>query len=370
MPVNLFTPEDWFKLVRLPGLGPVSILPLLKRSENFDQLRRLARDFPELAFENILKQVDTKLIENDLKWLEGENCHLISIHDQHYPDLLKEINDPPLALFVTGDPQLLNLPQLAIVGSRNPTRSGLTNAKAFAAFLAENGLAITSGLAAGIDAAAHQGALTVKGRTLAVIGTGNDRVYPAANRELARQIAETGAIISEFPPGTGPQANHFPRRNRIISGLSVGTLVIEATLKSGSLITASRALEQGREVFAIPGSIHSPQSKGCHRLIRDGARLVETAEDIIQDLGSQFARYQNADIYEQNSSATGMAGDANELDDDYLKLLSAMEWEPLTTDEIIHLSGFKAGEVSSMLLLLELQGHVSSAPGGRFVRVL
>ena len=213
-----------------------------------------------------------------MEWLSQPGNHVVHFQDAAYPALLKQIADPPPLLFVRGDRDYLAQPQLAIVGSRNPTHTGRALAREFAAHLASFGLTITSGLASGIDGAAHQGAIEAGGTTLAVTGTGLDRVYPARHRDLAHRVAENGALVTEFPPGTAPLAANFPRRNRLISGLSLGTLVVEAALRSGSLITARSALEQGREVFAIPGSIHNPLARGCHALIRDGAKLVESGE--------------------------------------------------------------------------------------------
>ena len=221
----------------------------------------------------------------DERWLAGAGRSLVTWGSPGYPALLASIEDAPLTLFVEGDAGALALPQLAIVGSRNPTQIGRDTASQFAKHLAASGLAITSGLALGIDAAAHRGALLGPGRTIAVLGCGLDRIYPRENTELARQIVASGALVSDLPTGVPPLKQHFPRRNRIISGLSVGTLVVEAALQSGSLITARLAGEQGREVFAIPGSIHSPLSRGCHRLIRQGAKLVESVDDIFPELG-------------------------------------------------------------------------------------
>ncbi|CAG0910748.1 unnamed protein product, partial [Cyprideis torosa] len=229
------------------------------------------------------KQAD---IAADLNWLSHDKHYILPITSEQYPSLLRAIDDPPPLIYVVGDPNLLSYPQLAVVGSRNATRAGIANAEAFSLHLASAGLGITSGLALGIDTAAHRGALKADGITLAVAGTGLDGVYPARNRSLAEEIARTGALISEFPIGTRPSPENFPRRNRIISGLSLGTLVIEAAAKSGSLITARLASEQGREVFAIPGSIHNPLARGCHQLIRQGAKLVETGDDILEELAA------------------------------------------------------------------------------------
>jgi len=229
--------------------------------------------------------MDDAQIAPTLAWLEDDNNHIVTLADEDYPQALLNIPDPPLLIYVKGRLDLLNGLALAVVGSRNATPQGLNNAEAFSRSLSEAGLCVVSGLAHGVDAAAHRGALQGSGSSIAVVGTGLDRIYPAANRDLAHALAVDGAIVSEFPLGTPPLAANFPRRNRIISGLGIGTLVVEASVQSGSLITARQALEQGRDVFAIPGSIHAPQSKGCHRLIKQGAKLVETAQDILEELG-------------------------------------------------------------------------------------
>ncbi len=228
-------------------------------------------------------------IASTLAWLEEDNNHIFTLADEEYPRLLLNIPDPPLLLYVKGQPGLLNHASLAVVGSRNPTTMGIDNAEAFAKALSDAGLCIISGMAHGIDAAAHRGALRGQGSSIAIVGTGLDKVYPSENHDLAHMLAQSGALVSEFPLGTPPLAANFPRRNRLISGISSGCLVVEASLQSGSLITARLALEQGRDVFAIPGSIHSPQSKGSHALIKQGAKLVETAKDILEELGNELA---------------------------------------------------------------------------------
>jgi len=304
------------------------------------------------------------LIEQDLAWFSEPDRHIVTIQDSRYPSLLKEITDPPSILFVQGDVALLSAWQLAVVGSRNPSPSGRDNAFEFSRFLAQGGMTITSGLAMGIDAAAHQGALTAQGKTIAVIGTGLDRVYPAKHRDLAHNIVQQGAIVSEFAMGTSPRAENFPRRNRLISGLSLGTLVVEAATRSGSLITARMALEQGREVFAIPGSIHNPLARGCHQLIREGAKLVETAEDIVEELGA-LASF---DIMSDEQEVLTDNG-SQALDSDYQLLFACLGYDPIEIDSLVAQSGLTAETVSSMLLLLELDGQVASLSGGRYVRV-
>ncbi len=311
-----------------------------------------------------LENPDWKSVEADLQWAKRPSNHLITIQHSLYPVRLKEIHNPPPVLFVTGDPEVLSTPQLAMVGSRNPSVSGKETAYEFAYHLASSGITITSGLAIGIDGICHKGALEADGLTIAVTGTGLDRVYPASQHQLAHSIAEHGALVSEFPPGTEVRPGNFPRRNRIISGLSLGTLVVEAAQKSGSLITARLASEQGREVFAIPGSIHNPLSRGCHSLIRQGAKLVETAGDILEELAPQLSELLRPKERERND----FAADERVADPEYQHLLDCMGFDPVQVDLLIDRSGLTAEEVSSMLILLELEGHVSSAPGGIYCR--
>lgn len=311
-----------------------------------------------------LSAPDWRGVEQDLAWLEQSGSHLLALDDLRYPPLLRQIPYPPPLLFVRGDSGCLRLPQLAIVGTRNPTPLGRETAHSFAAYLAGAGMVITSGLALGIDAAAHQGALSSGSRTIAVMGTSLDRVYPAKHRDLAHAIAEQGALVSEFPIGTSPAAGNFPQRNRLISGLALGVLVVEAAAQSGSLITARQAVEQGREVFAIPGSIHNPLAKGCHSLIRQGAKLVETAADILEELGSLAAAGAETSTFSVEVSPA-----ANPLDDDYRQLLAAIGDEPAGVDSLVERCGLTAEVVSSMLLILELEGYVAAVPGGLYCRL-
>jgi DNA processing protein len=297
-------------------------------------------------------------IEPDLRWLQHEHHHAITFHDARYPDCLKSIPSAPPLLFVRGDPDYLQLPQLAMVGSRTPTASGRKTALEFARHLSASGITITSGLARGIDAACHQGALQGIAGTVALVAHGLDIIYPAANRKLADEITRNGAIVSEHPIGTKPLKAYFPRRNRIISGLSLGTLVVEAALKSGSLITAKHALEQGREVFAIPGSIHNPLARGCHQLLRQGAKLVETADDILEELSALLPATLPAATGNKAEKQSSQA-----LDPDHQKLLKCLAYEPMPIDELVNRSGFAASEVASMLLILELEGCVVSESG-------
>lgn len=296
-------------------------------------------------------------------WLAEHHHHVIERRSNDFPELLRQIQNPPTLIYVSGDIDCLHLPSIAIVGSRNPTRAGVSNAGRFAAELAAAGFCIVSGLAQGIDAAAHRGAMDGGGKTVAVVAHGMDRIYPRQHRRLAGQIGASGAIVSEYPLGFPPRREHFPQRNRLISGLCVGTLVVEAARRSGSLITARLAAEQGREVFAIPGSIHNPMSRGSHRLIRQGAKLTETAADIVEELGSLVQQLM------QNDQEALQHNDFDEIrDKDYKLLIDALGFDPATTDEIAATSGLTIEKVSSMLLNLELEGHIEAHSGGQYSR--
>ena len=285
----------------------------------------------------------------------------IALGSDDYPELLEQLADSPERLYVRGDPACLHLPAIAIVGSRHPTAGGLKNAREFARHLGRSGFCIVSGLAQGIDAEAHRGALDVDAPTVAFVGHGLDRIYPASNLELARSIESHGALVSEFPAGTPPRKAHFPQRNRLISGLSFGTLVVEAARQSGSLITARLAAEQGREVFALPGSIHNPLSRGCHRLIRDGAKLVESADDILSELGA-IAGHVLSTIDDARA-----ADEPRQTDDqEYVKLRAHLSHDPVSVEELVASSGLTIDQVSSMLLILELDGVVEKQSGGRY----
>jgi DNA processing protein len=299
------------------------------------------------------------MIDYDLEWLEQQNNGVLTFNDTNYPLQLKEIADPPPILFVRGNPDLLSLPQIAIVGSRNPSALGKETAFSFARTLSLYGFVITSGLALGIDGASHRGALYAKGYTVAVAGTGLDRVYPARHKELATEIVNTGVMISEFPPGTTAKANHFPRRNRIISGLCQGLLVVEAAKQSGSLITARMALEQNREVFAIPGSIHNPLARGCNALIREGAKLVETTQDILEELNQ---------YYQQDEKLLPLTTQST-LDLEQQTLLNRVMFSPTSIDHLVENTGESVEVISSMLLILELQGYLEATAGGCYMRV-
>ncbi len=351
----------WLALLHAPGIGATRFNELLQQAGPPDALLHNPSLAPGSAqLQGYLRKPDWATVEQNLVWLEQEECHALTLDDPAYPPLLRELHDAPPLIFVRGDPRQLNNPQLAIVGSPNPSDVGRETAYDFARSLAGAGMVITSGLALGIDAASHQGAVDGGGQTIAVFGTGLDRVYPARNRELAHAIIEHGgALISEYPPGTQPVPGNFPRRNRIISALSLGTLVVEAALRSGSLITARLAAEQGREVFAIPGSIHNPLARGCHRLIREGAKLVETAQDILVELAPQL----HAALEIPDNQSDEPLRDQPQ-DEGHQCLLSCLSDAPTGIDQLVERSGLTAEAVSSMLLLLELQGHVVSTAGG------
>ena len=316
---------------------------------------------------------DEVQIESGLQWLSQPNHHLLCWDDDAYPVLLRRISNPPAALFIDGDPGCLWQPQIAVIGSRNPTAGGLDHARDFASTLARQGMTITSGLASGIDTAAHVAALDAGALTIAVNGTGLDQVYPASSRAVAGRIRSQGAMISELPLGSPPKRQHFPSRNRIISGLSLAVLVIEAGLNSGTLITARKAAEQGRDVFALPGSLNNPMAKGCHRLIREGARLVETVADIMQELGPVAAELQmeirqRLDLVDDAPEKTVKTAQSLLDDTDYRTVWDLMGYDPKPMDVIIEQSGLSAREISSMLLMMELKGMVIKHGNGRYVR--
>jgi DNA processing protein len=307
-------------------------------------------------------------IEADLAWLDRPGRHLVSVLDADFPPLLRDSPQSPAALWIDGDPARLWAPQLAIVGARNATPTGLAIARDFAGSLARAGLAITSGLAEGIDAAAHHAALDAGMATIAVCGTGLAHVYPKRHAALATRIAATGALVSEFPPEVGPRTAHFPRRNRIIAGLSLGTLVVEAGMRSGSLVTARLATEQGREVFAIPGSIHNPLARGCHRLIRDGATLVEEAAEVLAALAPLAHRLGHAIAARLAEVETDDApGTVPVRGSDASRVLRALAGGPAEADALVAATGLGAARVATALVLLEIDGRVAQASGGRWM---
>ncbi len=359
------TLREWLTLLRAPGIGPIRFCRLLETAPTPEQLLESALTNVALpdAVRQYLRTPDTHSIDQDLAWSEQAGNRILSLASPDYPQLLRQIPDPPPLLYIQGNPACLQTLQLAMVGSRNPSPGGQDTARDFAAHLAQVGLTITSGLALGIDAACHRGALDSGGMTIAVLGTGPDRVYPARHRALAHEIIDRGgAMVSEFPVGTEPRPENFPRRNRIISGLSLGTLVVEAAPRSGSLTTARHAVEQGREVFAIPGSIHNPLARGCHSLIRQGAKLVESAQDILEELGALAGSLDT--LNHANPCSDEPAG----VSVDQRQLLDYMGYETVSVDQMVARSGLTTAAVSSMLLILELQGQVVSQAGGRYVR--
>lgn len=350
--------KAWLTLSLIKGLGGESARKLLSEfgspeavlTASFVSLKSLVKPACASAIQAGIADSELTTV---FSWLADSKNHIVTLADQDYPRSLLNINDPPLLLYVKGRLDLLNQQALAIVGSRHATPQGVGNATAFAESLSAAGFCVISGMAHGIDAAAHRGAIKAQGSSIAVIGTGLDKVYPAANRDLAHHLADIGTIVSEFPLGMPPLAANFPRRNRIISGMSLGCLVVEASLQSGSLITARLAIEQGRDVFAIPGSIHSPQSKGCHDLIKQGAKLVETAQDVIEELGGLF-------IPNAQSSSPNQADSA---------LFEHLGYDPIDLDTLSSRSGLTVSELSAMLLTLELEGVVSALPGGLYQRL-
>ena len=354
----------WLRLTQTEAIGPVAARRLLTGFGLPQQIfaasyAGLAAEVGEALARAITGPVNADLqqsIEKTQAWLEGsERRQILTLADSSYPSSLLTIHDPPTLLYVVGDVMSLSRDQMAIVGSRNATAAGLKNAQAFAADFARQGLVVSSGLALGIDAAAHTGTLEAGGTTLAVVGTGLDIVYPSRHKALAHQILESGgAIVSEFPLGTPALPHQFPRRNRIIAGLSRGVLVVEAAIHSGSLITARVAAEQGREVFAIPGSIHSPQAKGCHRLIKDGAKLVECADDVLSELR-----------WAATLSPTPMATSTDDHADPWLE---AAGYDPFTLDELVMRTQAPVAELNARLLDWELEGLVVPVPGGRWQR--
>jgi DNA processing protein len=354
---------SWLQLTHAPGLGASAIRSLLGHfglPENVlgatdAQLERVVG--PDIA-RTVRSAQTSAAVERALRWVREPRCHVVTLADAAYPKQLLEIPDPPVLLYAQGRVELLARPALAIVGSRNATAQGARNAEQFARAFSASGLTIVSGLALGIDAAAHRGALEEAGSTIAVLGTGVDVVYPRQNAQLAARISECGLLVSEFPLGASGAAQHFPRRNRLISGLAQGCLVVEAALASGSLITARAAAEQGREVFAIPGSIHSPLSKGCHALLKQGAKLVESAEDVLVELN----------VFRRTGPASPHAPETESAREEDAFLVH-MGFDPVDVDSLCVRTGLPAESVSAELLRLELDGRVAVLPGGAFQRL-
>jgi DNA processing protein len=353
---------SWLQLTLTPGLGAAAIRGLLKQfglPENILAATRaqLERAAGPAAVQLLRPEATAPAIERALRWADEPGHAIVTLADAAYPRLLLEIPDPPPLLYAVGRIELLGRPSLAVVGSRNATAQGARDAEQFAKAFSAAGLTIVSGLALGIDAAAHRGGLAAEGSTIAVLGTGVDVIYPRQNAPLAGRIAESGLLLSEFPLGTGGAAHNFPRRNRLISGLAQGCLVVEAALGSGSLITARAAAEQGREVFALPGSIHSPLTKGCHALIKQGAKLVESAEDVLAEL-TAFRRTGFA----STRAAVPPAGQPEAL-------LTHMGFAPVDLDSLCARAGLPAEQVSAELLRLELAGRIAALPGGLYQRL-
>lgn len=362
----------WLRLTHSPGLGRSAARRLLAAYGSPEAVVDAGaggwREVGGHEAAQALQQTKTSLegqFETTRAWLAADpsNRHILTLGDPAFPAALLETADPPLLLYAQGRIDLLGAPSIAIVGSRHATPGGLDNARAFARHLSRGGMVVVSGLAEGVDGAAHEGALqgatAAGGGTIAVVGTGLDRVYPKSHHALAHRISsEAGLLLSEFALGSLPLKSHFPRRNRIIAGLALGTLVVEAAVQSGSLITARMAVECSREVFAIPGSIHSPQSRGCHRLIKEGAKLVETADDILQELRLPVPKAAVSAPTQSRAAPGGADG----------KLLEALGHDPVTLDGLSDRLGWPAAELQARLLEMELEGRVARLPGGLFQR--
>lgn len=364
----------WCSLWRAPGIGTQTYLKLLDifgSPEVFfaSSEQEIRKHLPDITPERLRAWREAQDSgAADIAWLrQGGDRHILTLHDALYPELLRQIDDPPPLLFVHGEPGVLSAAQIAIVGSRNATMPALQTTRAFAGELAARGWVIVSGMALGVDGAAHEGALDAGGLTIAVVGTGLDRVYPARHKALAHRIVTQGAMISEFPVGTGVRAHHFPRRNRIISGLVSGVLVVEASLQSGSLITARQALEQGREVFAMPGSIHHPLAKGCHQLIKQGAKLTESVHDILEEL-PELQSVMKTQV-DEAALKSAQSGAAHELDAPSRQILDAMGFAPCSLDDLVERTDLTGAEISAILLMMELDGLVAVLPGQRFQRI-
>ena len=353
-------------LARAPGLRAPHVQALLTAADG-DLTRSIEPEtlahvsLPPRARAALLRP-DKAALDSDLAWISRSGAQLLASTDTDYPSQLRAITDAPAVLFVLGDPRKLASPQLAMVGSRSASRAGRSTALRFAGYFVRAGLTITSGLALGIDAASHLGALAAGGQTVAVCGTGLDRVYPIQHTDLAARICTNGALVSQFPPGTPPRKPNFPQRNRLISGLSRGTLVVEATLRSGSLSTARHAREQGRSLFAIPGSVYSPLSSGCHQLIKDGATLVQQSADVLLELKIPLP---NEGVVQRKGGRRRRQA----MDKGYEMLLDAVDFGPVSVDVLVVRTGLPGELVTSMLLVLELEGRIAPYPGGRFGRI-
>jgi DNA processing protein len=362
----------WMALSRAPALAVPTLSTALeffggvRGLMNASESLRLSAGIPPAAAQ-FLSSAAAAPGDAERAWLEEPKHSLVPFTDPRYPRLLRELHLCPIVLYVSGNADALNDPQLAIVGSRNPTPAGSEIAFEFAESLAACGLGITSGLADGIDSAAHRGALAAQGITIAVLGSGADIIYPAINRGLSEDIRLQGALISEFPLGTPPRRENFPQRNRIIAAMSLGTLVVEAAQRSGSLITARLAGDHNRELFAVPGSTRNPLSRGCHELIRQGAKLTETPADVLSELN--FSAFFSGARPARGDPAAPLGIEAG-MDKEHKILLDALGFDPADLDVLVVRTGFKPEAVSSMMLILELKGHVQAAPGGRYSRVV
>ncbi|WP_423823075.1 DNA-processing protein DprA [Salinisphaera sp. SPP-AMP-43] len=360
----------WLRLATTPGIGAALAARLIARFGSAEGALAASETgwreagIPEPARRGLADEAGPGLAAAQA-WLAEGSHHFITLEDDRYPGPLAELEPPPPWLYAIGDTDLLAHPAIAVVGSRNPSHAGRDAAREFGRALASAGLVVVSGLARGIDAAAHEGALDANGMTIAVTGTGLDRVYPAANKALAERIADNGLLISEFGLGTQPVRGNFPRRNRIIAGLCTATLVVEAARASGSLITARMASAANREVFALPGSIHNPLARGCHQLIREGAKLVETTDHILEEIAGSIGGYRRASA--EPAPPAHDTTDAADPETD--ALLTAIGYDPVRIDELIVRTGWPADAVSSTLLILELEGRIQTTAGGAYVRV-
>ena len=359
----------WLRLTLVPGVGPETqrhLLAAFGLPENiFSAPRNSLRQVAGSKADRLLDHDNEAAIAQALDWASQPGNRILTLADPEYPQSLLQSSDPPCLLYIKGRVELLNRPALALVGSRNATPQGLQDAESFAQALAQRGITVISGMALGIDGAAHRGALKGEGSTVAIIGTGADRIYPSRHKDLALELVRHGAIVSEFPLGTPAVAHNFPRRNRIIAGLARGCLVVEAALESGSLITARLAGELGRDVFAMPGSIHSPLAKGCHRLIKQGAKLVETAQDILEEIG-----YPLPEGPMNTGISTAMPPEAAPmLDPDQRTVLDALGHDPANLDQLLQRTSLTADALCAILVALELADRVASLPGGRYQRL-
>jgi DNA processing protein len=363
----------WAAIMRAPGLGAATVMKALKRFGEVASVQAASAaslqslGMGQEAIDYLRSDRAQSEAASDLQWMQSAGATLLPITSSLFPPQLGALRDAPFALYVLGSVAALSTPQVAIVGSRTPTAAGRRFAMQIATGLSNAGLMITSGLARGIDTAAHEAALAAGGRTLAVLGTGPDLCYPADNRLLVQRIVERGAVVSEFPPGTPPIRHNFPRRNRIISGLARGTVVVEAANDSGSLITARKALEQGREVFAVPGSPLNPQAAGCLDLLLEGAHLTRGAADVLAQI--EIPIEGNPSGYQHVMEGTKAGAQPSRLDKDYEMLLDALGFEPASIDDLVDRTGFNPGSVASMMLILELEGRVETRPGALFNRV-